>query len=213
MQNAARRDALAPSNGARLAPAMGRRFSAPAARSTAGPLLGGVDVGGDHAHDADVPVVHLLDLGHMDHLDERQGVPEHHPLIVVNLALYLLHGLLGPDVGRILLRLLSLDSENGSQAKGEVQHMREGDEAQIAPVPLDCGVVLELQQANLQQPIDMVLNQEGDEDHALGRLQDVALLESLPQLWNVWHLLAPTVRSTRPRQRRLHLRDDGLPGQ
>lgn len=68
--------------------------------------------------------------------------------------------------------------------------MREGDEAQIAPVPLDCGVVLELQQANLQQPIDMVLNQEGDEDHALGRLQDVALLESLPQLWNVWHLLA-----------------------
>mmetsp|Transcript_78445 Transcript_78445/g.219875 ORF Transcript_78445/g.219875 Transcript_78445/m.219875 type:complete len:215 (-) Transcript_78445:2-646(-) len=89
--------------------------------------------------------------------------------------------------------------------------MGEGDEPQVAPVPLDRGVVLELQQADLEQPIDVILDQEGDEDHALRRLKDIALLQGLAQLRDVRHLLAPTVCPPRPSQRRLHLGDDGLP--
>mmetsp|Transcript_68871 Transcript_68871/g.199792 ORF Transcript_68871/g.199792 Transcript_68871/m.199792 type:complete len:280 (+) Transcript_68871:479-1318(+) len=149
----------------------------------------------------------------MEHLDEGEHVTEHHALVVIDLRPGLLYGRLGARILRVLLFLFGLHSTDRPPAEREIQHVGEGNETQVAPVPLDRRVVLELQEADLQQPIDVVLHQEGDEDHALRGLERVTLLQGLRQLRDVRQLLPPAVCPPRPRQCGLHLRHGRLPRQ
>eukprot|EP00421_Protoceratium_reticulatum_P022870 CAMPEP_0168382770 /NCGR_PEP_ID=MMETSP0228-20121227/13563_2 /TAXON_ID=133427 /ORGANISM="Protoceratium reticulatum, Strain CCCM 535 (=CCMP 1889)" /LENGTH=310 /DNA_ID=CAMNT_0008395909 /DNA_START=102 /DNA_END=1032 /DNA_ORIENTATION=- len=181
-----------------------------------GPLLttaGGVDVGGDHPHDANIPVVQDLDLRDVHHLQERERVPDHHPLVVVDVALGLRQRLLASGVLWVVPLLLLPDAADLPHAQGEVEHVREGDEPEVAPVPLDRGVVLELQDSDLEEPVDVVLHQKRNEHGALGNLQPVPVRDRLPQNGDVRHLLAPAVRAPRPSERRLDLGHGRLEGQ
>mmetsp|Transcript_67390 Transcript_67390/g.146700 ORF Transcript_67390/g.146700 Transcript_67390/m.146700 type:complete len:224 (+) Transcript_67390:680-1351(+) len=72
-------------------------------------------------------------------------------------------------------------------------------------MPLHRGVALELESTHLQEPVDVVLDDEGDENHAGGGLKSIAVLDGLGQLRHMRHELAPSHGSSSPSQRGLHL--------